>query len=104
MRRASERIEAHAHQVMTLTGIADAAGLGVRGLQAAFLRHQDTTPTAYARRVRMARAHRDLVDADPGGPEGVPTIAARWGFADHGRFAAAYRGTYGRLPEETLRR
>ena len=52
----------------------------------------------------MARAHRDLVDTDPGVPEGVPAIAARWGFADHRRFAAAYRETYGRLPEETLRR
>jgi transcriptional regulator GlxA family with amidase domain len=51
----------------------------------------------------MARAHRDLVDTDPGGPDSVPTIAARWGFADHSRFAAAYRETYGRLPEETLR-
>jgi AraC-like DNA-binding protein len=104
VRRASEHIEANAHQVMTLTGIADAAGLGVRGLQAAFLRHQDTTPTAYAERVRMARAHRDLVDTDSSGPDSVPTIAARWGFADHRRFAAAYRDTYGRLPEETLRR
>jgi AraC-like DNA-binding protein len=104
VRRAVEHIEANAHRAMTLTEIADAAGIGARGLQASFLRHRDMTPTAYAERVRMARAHRDLVDTDPGGLEGVPTIAARWGFADPSRFAAAYRGTYGRLPEETLRR
>jgi AraC-like DNA-binding protein len=104
VRRAIEHIEANAHREMTLTEMADAAGIGARGLQAAFLRHRDTTPTAYAERVRMARAHRDLVDADPGGPGSVPTIAARWGFADHSRFAAAYRDAYGRLPEETLGR
>ncbi|TKJ19624.1 hypothetical protein A6V29_00615 [Blastococcus sp. CCUG 61487] len=104
VRRAVEHIEGNAHRAMTLTEIADAAGVGARGLQACFLRHRDTTPTAYAERVRMARAHRDLVDTDPGGPDAVPMIAARWGFADHSGFAAAYRDAYGRLPEETLRR
>ncbi|WP_091161613.1 helix-turn-helix domain-containing protein [Geodermatophilus africanus] len=104
VRRAIEHIEANAQREMTLTEIADAAGSGARGLQASFLRHRDTTPTAFAERVRMARAHRDLVDTDPGGSDSVPTIAARWGFANHRRFAAAYRETYGRLPDETLRR
>jgi AraC-like DNA-binding protein len=104
VRRAIDHIEANAHREMTLTEIADAARIGARGLQAAFVRHRDTTPTACAERVRMARAHRDLVDADPGGPDSVPTIAARWGFPDPGRFAATYREAYGRLPEETLRR
>jgi AraC-like DNA-binding protein len=104
VRRAIEYIEANAHREMTLTQIADAAGIGARGLQAAFVRHRDTTPTAWAERVRMAGAHQDLVDADLGGSDSVPTIAARWGFADPRRFAAAYRETYGGLPEETLRR
>jgi AraC-like DNA-binding protein len=104
VRRAVEHIEGNAHRAMTLTEIADAAGIGARGLQASFLRHRDTTPTAYAERVRMARAHRDLEDNDPGGTERVPTIAARWGFADPSRFTAAYRDAYGRLPQETLRR
>jgi transcriptional regulator GlxA family with amidase domain len=104
VRRAVEHIEGNAHRAMTLTEIADAVGISARGLQASFLRHRDTTPTAYAERVRMARAHRDLVDTDPGATEGVETIAARWGFADPSRFAAAYRDAYGRLPQETLRR
>ncbi len=47
----------------------------------------------------MARALRDLVDTGPRGSGSVPTIAARWGFADPRGFAAAYRETYGRLPE-----
>ncbi|WP_255344740.1 MULTISPECIES: helix-turn-helix domain-containing protein [unclassified Actinoplanes] len=30
-------------------------------------------------------------------------MAARWGFANTGRFAAAYRAAYGVSPSETLR-
>jgi AraC-like DNA-binding protein len=103
VRRGMDFIEANADREMTLSEIAAASGIGPRGLQAAFLRHQDTTPTAYARRVRMERAHRELEDADPGGPDTVPAIAARWGFADPNRFATAYQQTYSRPPAETLR-
>jgi AraC-like DNA-binding protein len=104
VRRAMDFIEANADREMNLSEIADASGIGPRGLQAAFLRHQDTTPDAYARLVRMERAHRDLEDADPGGRETVPAIAARWGFADPGRFASAYQRAYSQPPDETLRR
>jgi AraC-like DNA-binding protein len=104
VRRAIDHIEANAHREVTLTEIADAAGIGARGLQAAFLRHRETTPTAWADRVRMARAHEELVEVDPDGPDSVPTIAARWGFSDPSRFAAAHREAYGRLPEEALPR
>jgi AraC-like DNA-binding protein len=103
VRRAIDFIEANAHRETTLSEIAGASGIGARGLQAAFLRHRDTTPTAYAERVRMERAHRDLQDADPGGRDTVPAIAARWGFADPGRFDRAYEQTYGRRPGQTLR-
>jgi AraC-like DNA-binding protein len=102
VRRAITFIEDNADREMTLSEIAAASGMGARGLQAAFLRHQDTTPTAYARRVRMERAHRDLRDADPVGRETVPAIAARWGFADPGRFASEYQETYHHSPAQTL--
>jgi AraC-like DNA-binding protein len=103
VRRAMDFIEANADREMTLSEVADASGIGPRGLQAAFLRHQDTTPDAYARLVRMERVHRDLQDADPAGRDTVPAIAARWGFADPGRFAGAYQQAYSRPPDETLR-
>ena len=104
VRRAVEHIEANAHRAMTLTEIADAAGIGARGLQASFLRHRDTAPTAYAERVRMARAHRDLVDTAPGFPRACRRSRPAGAVADHSRFAAAYREVDGRLPEQTLRR
>jgi AraC-like DNA-binding protein len=103
VRRAIDFIDANADRELTLSEIATASGTGARGLQAAFLRHQETTPTAYARRVRMERAHRELQAADPAGRATVPSVAARWGFADPARFATAYQKSYHRPPGETLR-
>ena len=73
-----------------------------RSLQGAFLLHDDTTPVAYARRVRMDRAHRALQAADPE-RDTVPAIAARWSFRTSplrhrvraGLPAAARRGARG---------
>jgi transcriptional regulator GlxA family with amidase domain len=103
VRRAMDFIDANADRELTLSEIATASGIGARGLQEAFLRHQDTTPTAYARQARMDRAHRDLEASDPAGPDTVPVVAARWGFADLDRFATAYQETYGHAPGETRR-
>jgi AraC-like DNA-binding protein len=103
VRRAIDFIEANADREMTLSEIAAASGIGPRGLQAAFLRHQDTTPAAYARRVRMERAHRELQAADPAARDTVRAVAARWGFADPSHFAAAYQQTYGHPPGQALR-
>jgi AraC-like DNA-binding protein len=102
IRRAVEFIEANAHRDITVVDIAQAARLSIRGTQAAFQRHLDTSPAAYLRRVRLAGAHRDLVAADPTAGEGVAEIAARWGFLHLGHFAAGYRERYGVLPSHTL--
>jgi AraC-like DNA-binding protein len=102
VRRAVDFIDGNAERELTHSEIAAASRIGPRGLQAAFLRHQDTTPTVYARRVRMERAHQDLLAADPAGRETVPSIAARWGFTDPARFATAYQQAYRRPPAQTL--
>ncbi|MFF9900472.1 helix-turn-helix domain-containing protein [Streptomyces longispororuber] len=85
-----------------LTRVAVAAHLSVRSLREAFRRHLDATPTGYPSRVRPARAHADLLAASAGRGR-VAAVAARWGFVQPGRFAAAYRAAYGRLPHEALR-
>ncbi|NMO88324.1 helix-turn-helix transcriptional regulator [Actinomycetospora sp. TBRC 11914] len=102
VRRAVAFIETDPAREMTLTEIAAAAHVTPRALQYAFTRHLQTTPMAYLRRVRLDAAHRDLLDADPRGDDTVTTVAARWGFAHPGRFAAAYRAAYGRAPSLTL--
>ena len=102
LQRAIAFIDAHAESRIRLADIVAAAGIGARALQYDFLRHHQITPLGYLRRVRLERAHRDLLAADPAGGATVSAIAARWGFAKTGRFAEQYRAAYGRLPSQTL--
>ncbi|MFE7034500.1 helix-turn-helix domain-containing protein [Streptomyces sp. NPDC057621] len=102
LRRALAYIDDHAEDPITVTDIAAAAHVTVRALQYAFRRHLDSTPTAHLRWVRLAHAHRELQAADPGTGVTVTGIAARWGFHQPSRFAAAYRTAYGVLPSHTL--
>ena len=102
LRRAAGYIEEHAAEPVTTSDIAAAAGVTPRALQAGFRRHYGVTPAAYLRRVRLARAHRDLQAADPAQGT-VAAIAARWGFGDAVRFADFYREQYGIRPSQTLR-
>ncbi len=104
VRRAVAFIEASAGHDISLADIAAAAYVSVRALQLAFRRHLDTTPTAYLRRVRLDGARRDLLAAQPGDGATVAAISGRWGFANQGRFAQAYRRSYDESPGQTLRR
>ncbi|MGA8113196.1 MAG: AraC family transcriptional regulator [Actinocatenispora sp.] len=103
LRRAVAYIDANAAHPVHLTEIAAASGVGPRGLQAAFTRHYDTSPTGYLRRVRLQRAHRELQAGDPTRGDTVAEIARRWGFGKPSNFAAAYRRQFGRSPGQTLR-
>lgn len=104
VRRAMDFMDAHAHEDVTIVQVAEAARMGARGLQAAFRRHREQSPLDYLRRVRMERAHHDLQTGDPTRGDTVGSIAARWGFANAGRFSVDYRRAYGRSPSDTLRR
>ncbi|WP_433384474.1 AraC family transcriptional regulator [Actinoplanes sp. CA-142083] len=101
VRHAVEAMREHPERPYTLATLADIAGVSGRTLQAAFQRHVGSTPMAYLRQVRLARAHDDLRTADPGRTT-VAEIAYRWGFSHLGRFAGAYRARYGTPPSWTL--
>ncbi|MFG1926821.1 helix-turn-helix transcriptional regulator [Cryptosporangium sp. NPDC048952] len=103
LRRAVAYIEANPDVDVTVADIAQAAHVTPRTVQIAFRRHLDTTPMAYLRRVRLDRAHADLQAAVPGDGATVASVAARWGYAQPGRFAGDYRALYGRHPSRTLR-
>lgn len=96
VRRALAYIDAHAHEAITVDDVARAAHISTRGLQYAFRRSLDFTPSEYLRRVRLAGAHGDLRRADT--PARIATIARRWGFTNTSRFSAAYRAQYGVHP------
>ncbi|GIJ79139.1 AraC-type DNA-binding protein [Micromonospora phaseoli] len=101
LRRATAFIDEHADRDIGAADIAAAAQVSLRALQLAFRRHLDTTPMAHLRRVRLDRAHLDLLQADPR-QETVSAIASRWGFLSHSRFTARYHATYGFPPSRTL--
>lgn len=103
LRLAVEYMHASAHLPITATDIAQEAGLTPRGLQQAFSRHLDTTPTAYLREIRLERVHHALRAAAPDSTT-VADVARHWAFAHLGRFSAAYAQRFGEYPRETLQR
>ncbi|GFG64035.1 hypothetical protein MKUB_15250 [Mycobacterium kubicae] len=103
VRRAIAYIEESVAEDVQISDVAAAARLSTRALQEAFRRHLDTTPMAYLKSVRLARAHADLRRSSVEEGTTVAAIAYRWGFGNLGRFAADYRREFGRSPSEVLR-
>ena len=96
--RAEAFLLEHATEQITVDDVAEAAGLSVRGLQAAFQRHHGITPTMYLRRIRLLLAREQLQSGDD---RSVADIARDAGFAHLGRFAGSYRQEFGELPRQT---
>jgi AraC-like DNA-binding protein len=102
IRNALEFIESKPAEIETVADIAAAVGLSVRALDDGFHRYVGTPPMTYLRQVRMARAHEELIAADPELTT-ASAVSRKWGFGHYGRFAAAYARRFGRKPSETLR-
>lgn len=102
LRRAMAYIDEHAAGDVSLADVAAACHVSVRALQLAFRRHLGTTPSAYLRRMRLEGVRRELRERDAEETT-VTEVAARWGFAHPGRFAASYRDAFAELPSRTLR-
>ncbi|APG88219.1 thc operon regulatory protein ThcR (plasmid) [Sinorhizobium americanum CCGM7] len=98
VKRAVDFMHANLAGPMSMTDIAEAAGIGVRSLQEGFKRFKGTTPISYLTQLRMEAAHRDLLKADQ--RISVAEIARKWGFRHMGRFATEYRKCYGCPPSE----
>jgi AraC-like DNA-binding protein len=103
IRRAVELVEAKPEQPWTTVGLAQQVHLSVRALQEGFRREHDLPPMAYVREVRLRRAHRMLLEADPVSIQ-VQDVAAHLGFLHLGRFSATYRDRFGENPSATLAR
>jgi AraC-like DNA-binding protein len=103
LRLAVEYVHARAHESITPSTVAKYAGLTPRGLQQAFSRHLDTTPSDYLRAVRLDRVREELLE---GSTENVTVaeVAQRWAFAHLGRFSASYVQRFDEYPRETLHR
>jgi AraC-like DNA-binding protein len=102
VRDAMELLEQRPEHPWTVGELAHEVHVSVRALQAAFARSAGVSPMRYLRQERLRRAHAELLDADPASTT-VTEVAARWGFAHHGHFAALYRARFGEAPAVTLR-
>lgn len=102
LRRAIEFMHANCARDIGMTDVARTLNVTPRAVQYLFRRHLDVSPMTYLRQIRLRRAHRDLMSADPA-KDTVAAIAVRWGFAHTGRFSQAYRTEFGQSPSVTLR-
>jgi AraC-like DNA-binding protein len=102
VRRAEEFLRANAEETVSIEKVAQAAGCSVRALQLAFRRFRKTTPMEALRRVRLEQAREDIVRPD--GSRSVIEVAAKFGFANPGRFASQYKRAFGEYPLEALGR
>lgn len=100
--RAIELAEGDLHQA-GMSELCQALHVGRRTLEYAFRQHLGTTPHHFFRLQRFARAHRNLLQSDPG-QTCVTDVATQFGFNELGRFAVEYRQLFGERPSDTLRR
>ncbi|MFE1435068.1 AraC family transcriptional regulator [Streptomyces griseoaurantiacus] len=103
VREAMRLVEDETTAVFNVGELARHLGVTVRALELGFRRALDETPHHYLRRIRLERAHRELLAADPVEGATVAGIASRWGFAHAGRFAASHKAAYGVTPSVSLR-
>lgn len=98
--RALDWLDAHPDEPFDLSRLAFEAGVRPRTLEMQFRRDLDSTPLGWVRRMRLARARRQLLAART--EASVTTIALDNGFRELGRFAGHYRRRFGERPSETL--
>lgn len=102
MRRFFAFVEANAERALYLSETCTAIGTTERTLRRCCQEQLGFGPKHYLLLRRMHLARRALRHADPANAT-VASIAARFGFWDFGRFAAAYRDLFGEAPSVTLR-
>ncbi len=77
-------------------------GCSRRKLELAFKEVVGDSPLRYLNRRRMNHAFQDLSNGSLG-QETVTAVAARYGFAELGRFSGAYKKLFGEMPSKTLK-
>lgn len=94
IRRAMLLIERNVENPVSCEFIARQIHLGVRQLERLFKLELGISPSAYAEKLRLAKAH-DLLLASA---EPLHEIAIRCGYKNHSHFASRFRLAYGKSP------
>lgn len=95
-------IERNFAQPISLSALANIAGVSTRTLQIQFRKQFNCTISEYIRDHRLAQAHQRLSEAKNG--DTVSSIARFSGFDHLGDFAAVFRDKYGKRPNEVFRK
>ena len=95
-------IESHLDEPITLGRLCKVAGVGGRALAKIFESRRRMSPMHYVMERRLAAVHVRLLRSSTA--DEVTKIATDLGFTHLGRFAIAYRETFGESPSQTLRR
>ncbi|RYD28095.1 MAG: AraC family transcriptional regulator [Verrucomicrobiaceae bacterium] len=103
LHRIYKALESSYGEILPLDDLAKTAGISIRTLHNAFIEQTGVSPKRFVRLRLLNTARRELLRADPGHTR-VVDIAAGLGIWEWGRFAHDYRGLFGELPSETLRR
>jgi AraC-like DNA-binding protein len=101
--RAVDLLHAGPAEPWSSTSLARAVHVSLRSLQGGFHQHVGEPPMTYLRELRLRGIHEDLKKATPATTT-VESVAYSWGMLHMGRFAAAYRRTFGEVPSQTLKR
>jgi AraC-like DNA-binding protein len=102
VRRAETFMRAHLARALSLTTLAEAAGVSPRTLQYGFRLYRQATPMDCLRRLRLAAAREALLEAALTGLR-IGEIAAACGYVSLSHFSRDYRACFGESPSATLR-
>lgn len=101
--RVKDYLEENIYLLPSLSDLTSFAKVSARTLQLAFKRHLNSSPMEYVQKIRIQRAHEQIINARFTG-EKITDIAMQWGFYNPGRFSQLYKKHYGCTPRETLLR
>jgi AraC-like DNA-binding protein len=101
VRRAESFMDHFIAHDLAVEDIAQATGTTVRSLERGFRSTRDSTVVARLRRMRLERAHTELLAARDDG-RSVTDIATSLGMLHPGRFSIAYKRQFGESPSCTL--
>lgn len=96
-------IDDNLKQDISVEQLSQLAHVSPRSLYTLFEKHLGTTPKNYIRQRKLEKVHACL--SDPAAKvRNVTEVALDYGFLHLGRFSESYRGAFGELPSDTLRR
>jgi transcriptional regulator GlxA family with amidase domain len=102
LEKAVSFVHVNTDRAVSAARLARIACLSPRSLQLGFRESFGMGPMAYAKHLRLARAHEEIgCSHGPRAP--IAEVARRWGFGSASTFIRLYRQQFGELPSETAR-